>query len=120
VSRHFLHCITKNTDVVLFFGGLWRGLDRYKDSFTYWLSHSRQTIEQAFGILTQCFGIFWRILTFSFSRWALVTMVCMMLHNLCIDRNDQIPTRRFFADIREGDQWRVYDNADDDDIFLCG
>jgi len=44
----------------------------------------------------------------------------MKLHNLCIDRNDQIPTRTFFADIREGDQWRVYDNADEDDIFLHG
>jgi len=44
----------------------------------------------------------------------------MKLHNLCIDRNDQMPTRRFFADIREGDQWRVYDNADEDDIFLRG
>jgi hypothetical protein len=35
------------------------GLDRYKDSFNYWLSHSRQTIEQSFGILMQPWGIFW-------------------------------------------------------------
>jgi hypothetical protein len=29
-----------------------RGLDGYKDSFNYWLSHSRQCVEQAFGMLT--------------------------------------------------------------------
>jgi hypothetical protein len=45
-------------------------------------------------------------------------MVCMKFHNLCIDRNDEIPTRRFFADICEGDEWRVYDNANEDDVFL--
>ena len=99
---------------------LGRGLDRYKDSFNYWLSHSRQTIERAFGILTQRWGIFWRSFTFSFHRWSMVTMVCMKLHNICIDRNVEMPSRRFEADIREGDEWRVYDNSNEDDIFLRG
>jgi len=116
----FCIALPKTLMLFYFFFRLGRGLDRYKDSFNYWLSHSHQTIERAFGILMQHFGIFWRIFTFSFSRWALVTMVCMKLHNLCIDRNDQMPTHRFFSDIRERDQWRVYDNADEDDIFLHG
>jgi hypothetical protein len=84
---------------------LGRGLDRYKDSFNYWLSHSRQTIERSFGILTQRWGIFWRAFTFSFHRWSMVIMVCMRLHNLCI---------------QQGDEWRVYDNVNEDDIFLRG
>jgi hypothetical protein len=99
---------------------LGRGLDRYKDSFNYWLSHSRQTIERSFGILTQRWGIFWRAFTFSFHRWSMVIMVCMRLHNLCIDRNDEMPNRRFYADIQQGDEWRVYDNVNEDDIFLRG
>jgi hypothetical protein len=99
---------------------LGRGLDRYKDSFNYWLSHSRQTIERAFGIMTQRFGIFWRRFTFAFNRWSMVVIVCMKLHNLCIDRNDELPSHRFFADIREGDEWRVYDNPNEDDVFLRG
>jgi hypothetical protein len=44
----------------------------------------------------------------------------MKLHNFCLDRSDTIPLRRFYEDIREGDQWAVYDNARDDDIFLRG
>jgi hypothetical protein len=66
---------------------LGRGSDRYKDSFNYWLSHSWQTIERSFGILTQCWGIFRRSFTFSFDR-AMVVMVWMKLHNLCIDCRD--------------------------------
>jgi len=50
----------------------------------------------------------------------MVIMVCMKLHNLCIDRNDEMPNRRFFADIQPGDEWRVYDNANEDDIFFRG
>ena len=50
----------------------------------------------------------------------MVVMVCMKLHNLCIDRNDELPSRHFFADIREGDEWRVYDNPNEDDVFLRG
>jgi len=30
-------------------------LDIYKDSFSYWLSHSCQAVEPAFGMLTQHF-----------------------------------------------------------------
>jgi hypothetical protein len=97
-----------------------RGLDRYKDSFNYWLSHFRQAVEHAFGMLTQRWGNFWRPFLFLFDRWSLVTLVTMKLHNFCLDRSDTIPLRRFYEDIREGDQWVVYDNARDDDISLRG
>jgi hypothetical protein len=52
-----------------------RGLDPYRDSFNFWLSHSRQCVERSFGILTQRWGIFLRPFRFSFDRWSLVVMV---------------------------------------------
>jgi hypothetical protein len=89
-----------------------RGLPRYKDSFNYWLSHSRQCIERAFGMLTQRWGIFHRSFMFSFDRWSLVTQVCLKLHNLCIDRNVNMPSRKFHEDHVTGDMWSVFDNND--------
>jgi hypothetical protein len=47
-------------------------------------------------------------------------MVRMKLHNLCIDQNVEMPSCRFFADAGDADQWAVYDNERDDDIFLHG
>ena len=38
-------------------------------------------------------------------------MVCMKLHNLCLDRRVEVPSRRFVEDIREHDEWVVFDNA---------
>jgi hypothetical protein len=97
-----------------------RGLDKYKDSFNYWLSHSRQIVERSFGMLTQHWGIFWRIFTFSLHRWSLVMMACMKLHNLCIDRNVAVPLHGFPEDNRDGDEWVLLDNTQDDDVFLRG
>lgn len=97
-----------------------RGLDRYKDSFNYWLSHSRQCVERSFGMLTKRFGIFWRPFQFAFDRWSTVVLVCMKLHNLCLDRNLEIPSHRFMEDVQENDQWVVYDNYRDDDAALRG
>ena len=71
-------------------------------------------------MLTQRWGIFWRIFTFSFHHWSLVVMACMKLHNLCIDRNVAVPLQRFVEDHRDGDEWMVLDNAQDDDVFLRG
>ncbi len=95
-----------------------RGLDRSKDAFNYWLSHSRQAVERSFGMLTQRWGIFWRPFRFAFDRWTLVVIAAMKLHNLCIDRNVPVPMTRFHDDIRPGDEWRVYDNWRDDDHLL--
>jgi len=36
---------------------LGQGLDRFKDSFNYWLSHSWQCVEHSFGMLTQNWGV---------------------------------------------------------------
>ncbi len=67
----------------------------------------------------QCWGIFWHPFLFLFDRWFLVTLVTMKLHNFCIDRSDTIPVHQFYKDVRDEDQWAVYDNTRDDDIFLC-
>ncbi len=77
-------------------------------------------IEHAFGLLTQRFGIFWRCFHFSFDRWSLVVLVCMKLNNLCLDRNLSVPLRRFYEDVREDDEWVVWDNVQSDDQFLQG
>jgi hypothetical protein len=47
-------------------------------------------------------------------------MVCMKLHNLCIDRNVEVSSDRFLADVCCGDQWAVYDKTREDDVFLRG
>lgn len=100
-----------NTDQIL---SPWSGsgLGAWRDSFNYWLSHSRQCIERAFGMLCRRFGIFWRKCSFSQPRWSLVIMVCMKLHNLCLDRNIDVPNRRHYEDCEPGDSTEVWDNND--------
>jgi hypothetical protein len=91
-----------------------RGLGRWKDSFNYWLSHSRQAIERAFGMLVRRWGILWRPLICSYERWSLVIMTVMKLHNLCTDRQVTLPFRRFHEDVEPGDQYVVWGNEDPD------
>jgi hypothetical protein len=97
-----------------------RGLEKYKDSFNYWLSHSCQIAERSFEMLMQCWGIFRRIFIFSLHRWSLVVMACMKLHNLCIGRNVAVPRHRFPEDNKDGNEWVLLDNTQDDDVFLRG
>lgn len=92
-----------------------RGIGVWKDSFNYWLSHSRQTIERAFGMLVARWGIYWRKFRFAYDRWSLVIAVTMKLHNLCVDRAVDPPLRRFHEDHEEGDKCIVLDNSRDDD-----
>ncbi len=47
-------------------------------------------------------------------------MVCMKLHNLCLDRRVAVPTHCFVEDIMEHDEWAVFDNAREDDGVLRG
>jgi hypothetical protein len=89
-----------------------RGIGRWKDSFNFWLSHSRQCIERAFGMLVQRWGIFWRKFQFPFERWSIVIVVCMKLHNLCLDRRVPVPSRRFHEDHEIDDQFVVQSNND--------
>ena len=49
-----------------------------------------------------------------------MVLVCMKLHNLCLDRNLEIPSHRFVEDVQENDQWVVYDNYRDDAAALRG
>jgi len=86
-----------------------RGLDRYKDCFNYWLSHSRQVVERAFGMLTQRWGIFG-----SPFIYMLVIMCCIKLHNICVDHSVPVPLTRYHEDVRAGDEWHVFDNNDVD------
>jgi DDE superfamily endonuclease len=95
-----------------------RGLGKWKDSFNFWLSHSRQSIERAFGILTMRFGIFWRKFRFAYKRWSLVIIVCMKLHNLCLNRKVTMPQHRLNEDIELDDRYVVYDNNDEDEDKL--
>jgi hypothetical protein len=95
-----------------------RGLGKWKDSFYFWLSHSRQSIERAFGMLTMRFGIFWRKFRFAYERWSLVIIVCMKLHDLCLHRMVTMPQHRFNEDIELDDRYIVYDNNDEDEDTL--
>ena len=96
-----------------------RGLGEWRDSFNFWLSHSRQAVERAFGMLVQRWGIFWRPFTFSFERWPLVIILCCKLHNFCLDRNAKIPKRRCDEDHVPGDLPVVYDNNDAVCDIMC-
>lgn len=87
-----------------------RGIGKYKDSFNYWLSHSRQCIERAFGMLVRRWGIFSRKLECAFDRWPLVILTCMKLHNICIDHSVSVPTRRLAEDYMSGDETVVNTN----------
>jgi hypothetical protein len=94
------------------------GLDQYKNRFNYWLSHSQQCVERSFGLLTKRWGIFWCPFNFTFHHWSTVILICMNLHNLCLDRNLNIPLNHFSEDVRDGNEWVVYDNDQDDDAQL--
>ena len=69
-------------------------------------------------MLTQRWGIFWRRFHFSFDRWSLVALVCMKLHNLCVDRGVPIPLVRYHEDHRHNDEWIVQNNAREDDALF--
>lgn len=103
-----------NTDFLL---SPWpgRSIGVWKDSFNYQLSHSRQCIERAFGMLVQRFGVLQRRLIVSKRRWSLVAVVCAKLHNICIDRNIQhLP--RLFEDVhREDDMQPIFNDNNDTD-----
>ena len=74
-----------------------RNLEKWKDSFNFWHSNARITIECAFGILTSRWGIFWRPLNCSIVLATRIVYACMILHNMCIDagfENERIEVMR--------------------------
>jgi len=60
--------------------GCGRG-DRWKDSYNFHLSSCRIHIEQAFGMLSWRWGVFWRPLRVPFSKWPSLVRACFRLHN---------------------------------------
>jgi hypothetical protein len=88
-----------------------RGLNCWKDSFSYYLSSMRQCIERAFGMLTKRWGIFWRPLSCQFIRWSLVVTAAAKLHNFCIESKFSEIPERFQGDVQVvGDVWETLDN----------
>lgn len=92
-----------------------RGIGRWKDSFNYHLSSSRQCVERAFGMLVKRWGIFQRRIIVDYERWPLIALVCAKLHNICCDANIPAPTR-WFEDVRPKDVPYIYLNNEDVDI----
>jgi hypothetical protein len=50
----------------------------------------------------------------------LVVLVCLKLHNICLDELVDVPTQHFLEDVREGDEWNVLDNEQPNDAELRG
>jgi len=70
--------------------GPWPGdnLDANKDTFNYYQSRTRITIERSFGILTKRFLVLKRPYGGKLKNVALLVEVCMKLHNLVIDAGE--------------------------------
>eukprot|EP00808_Paulinella_micropora_P008193 g45156.t1 len=64
-----------------------RTLTTERDTFNFYLSQKRQTIERAFGVLIGRWGILWKPLRFDFKHAIPITKACMRLHNFLIDDN---------------------------------
>jgi hypothetical protein len=92
-----------------------RGLGRFKDSYNFYLSSSRQCVERAFGILVKRWGVLQRKIICDFERWPLVAIVCAKLHNVCCDSNIP-PPARWMDDVLPDDLPLVYLNDANDDI----
>lgn len=92
-----------------------RGIGRWKDSYNYHLSSSRQCVERAFGIYVKRWGILQRRLACDFERWSLVATVCAKLHNVCCDSNIPAPSR-WMEDVRPEDLPIVFLNDDNEEF----
>lgn len=44
-----------------------------------------------------------------------MAMVCMKLHNLCLDKRAEAPNQHFVEGIVDNDEWVVFDNAWEND-----
>lgn len=69
------------------YGG--HGLSLKQDSFNFYLSSCRITVEQAFGMLVSRFRNFWSLIRFSVARSTLIVVVCCKIHKYLIDIRDE-------------------------------
>lgn len=60
----------------------------HHDAFNFYLSSHRMHIEQSFGILMSRWGILWKPLQFKLSENIRSVQLAMLLHNFCIENND--------------------------------
>jgi hypothetical protein len=63
-----------------------RNLDKVKDSFNYYISSLRITVEQVFGVIVSRWGILWSPLRCSLARPTRIIVVCAKLRNYIIDQ----------------------------------
>ena len=56
-----------------------------EDAFNFFQSQLRIRIEMAFGVLVQRWGILWRPMRINLSHVGDMVLLCMALHNICID-----------------------------------
>lgn len=82
------------------------------------------TIKRAFKMLVRRFGIFWRPLEVSASKWPLLVDVCMKLHNIAVDAGDvcltenDIPTLEpHHGALRPSDSMNALSNKDVSPIY---
>lgn len=107
--------------------------DVLKESFNFWHSQLRITIERTFGIFVQRFGIFWAPLKFNLLRVIAIVHACCRLHNFCVRRSLPVISTQYtpppsVAVANDGqlvdDAWRLneaYDNeAPDSHIVRTG
>jgi DDE superfamily endonuclease len=66
-----------------------RNLDSTKESFNYYLSSLRITVEQVFGVIVSRWGILWSPLRCSLRRATRIVVVCAKLHNFITDARSQ-------------------------------
>jgi hypothetical protein len=59
-----------------------------RDSYNFYQSSIRISIECAFGMLVKRWGIFWRTMTGTIAHNQLMILACMSLHNVIIDRGE--------------------------------
>lgn len=64
----------------------------WKESFDFYHSQIRITIERAFGMLIQRFGVFWRPLKFHVRFVFQLVLACVRLHNFILSFNDNAPS----------------------------
>jgi len=57
--------------------------DQWKDGYNFYQSSGRIHIEQAFGMLSWRWGVFWRPLRVPFAKRPSLVRACFRLHNFC-------------------------------------